>query len=178
MVSVEDREKSVKPVVMICGFGRVGQIIAEMLTAENIPYVAMDLDVNAVMMGRERGFNVVYGNTSSDAVLRDFGLMPRRTKAVVVALDNVSTARDTILTVRNIAPKVKIFARARNLADAKELQKEGVTEVLPETIESSFMLGAGVLQHLGVSDRNIDNLLNEFRADNYAGVGKTIADSN
>lgn len=178
LVSVEDREKSVKPVVMICGFGRVGQIIAEMLTAENIPYVAMDLDVNAVMMGRERGFNVVYGNTSSDAVLRDFGLMPRRTKAVVVALDNVSTARDTILTVRNIAPKVKIFARARNLADAKELQKEGVTEVLPETIESSFMLGAGVLQHLGVSDRNIDNLLNEFRADNYAGVGKTIADSN
>lgn len=178
LVSVEDREKSVKPVVMICGFGRVGQIIAEMLTAENIPYVAMDLDVNAVMMGRERGFNVVYGNTSSDAVLRDFGLMPRRTKAVVVALDNVSTARDTILTVRNIAPKVKIFARARNLADAKELQKEGVTEVLPETIESSFMLGAGVLQHLGVSDRNRDNLLNEFRADNYAGVGKTIADSN
>ncbi len=178
LVSVEDREKSVKPVVMICGFGRVGQIIAEMLTAENIPYVAMDLDVNAVMMGRERGFNVVYGNTSSEAVLRDFGLMPRRTKAVVVALDNVSTARDTILTVRNIAPKVKIFARARNLADAKELQKEGVTEVLPETIESSFMLGAGVLQHLGVSDRNIDNLLNEFRADNYAGVGKTIADSN
>lgn len=178
LVSVEDREKSVKPVVMICGFGRVGQIIAEMLTAENIPYVAMDLDVNAVMMGRERGFNVVYGNTSSEAVLRDFGLMPRRTKAVVVALDNVSTARDTILTVRNIAPKVKIFARARNLADAKELQKEGVTEVLPETIESSFMLGADVLQHLGVSDRNIDNLLNEFRADNYAGVGKTIADSN
>lgn len=178
LVSVEDREKNVKPVVMICGFGRVGQIIAEMLTAENIPYIAIDLDVNAVMLGRERGFNVVYGNTSSDAVLRDFGLMPRRTRAVVIALDNVSTARDTILTVRNIAPKVRIFARARNLTDAKELQKEGVTEVLPETIESSFMLGAGVLQHLGVSERTIDNLLNDFRADNYAGVGKTIADNN
>lgn len=175
--SVEDKENSVKPSVVICGFGRVGQIIAEMLTSEGIPYIAIDLDVNAVMVGREHGFNVVYGNTSSDAVLRDFGLMPRRTKAVVVALDNVSTAKDTILTVRNIAPKVKIFARARNLADSKELLKEGVTEVLPETIESSFMLGQGILTHLGIPEKKINKLLNDLRSDNYAGVGKTIADS-
>lgn len=175
--SVEDKENSVKPSVVICGFGRVGQIIAEMLTSEGIPYIAIDLDVNAVMVGREHGFNVVYGNTSSDAVLRDFGLMPRRTKAVVVALDNVSTAKDTILTVRNIAPKVKIFARARNLADSKELLKEGVTEVLPETIESSFMLGQGLLTHLGIPEKKINKLLNDLRSDNYAGVGKTIADS-
>lgn len=175
--SAEDKENSVKPSVVICGFGRVGQIIAEMLTSEDIPYIAIDLDVNAVMLGREHGFNVVYGNTSSDAVLRDFGLMPRRTKAVVVALDNVSTAKDTILTVRNIAPKVKIFARARNLADSKELLKEGVTEVLPETIESSFMLGQGLLTHLGIPEKKINKLLNDLRSDNYAGVGKTIADS-
>ena len=175
--SAEDKENSVKPSVVICGFGRVGQIIAEMLTSEGIPYIAIDLDVNAVMVGREHGFNVVYGNTSSDAVLRDFGLMPRRTKAVVVALDNVSTAKDTILTVRNIAPKVKIFARARNLADSKELLKEGVTEVLPETIESSFMLGQGLLTHLGIPEKKINKLLNDLRSDNYAGVGKTIADS-
>lgn len=174
--SIEDKHQSVKPAVVICGFGRVGQIIAEMLIAENIPYIAIDLDVNAVMLGRERGFNVVYGNTSNDAVMRGFGLTPRRTKAVVVALDNVATARDTILTVRNIAPKVKIFARARNLADTKELLKEGVTEALPETIESSFMLGSGILSHLGVSEKRITNLLNDFRADNYANVGKTIAD--
>lgn len=175
--SVEDKENSVKPSVVICGFGRVGQIIAEMLTSEGIPYIAIDLDVNAVMVGREHGFNVVYGNTSSDAVLRDFGLMPRRTKAVVVALDNVSTAKDTILTVRNIAPKVKIFARARNLADSEELLKEGVTEVLPETIESSFMLGQGLLTHIGIPEKKINKLLNDLRSDNYAGVGKTIADS-
>lgn len=176
--TVEDKDSSVKPVVVICGFGRVGQIIAQMLTAEKIPYVAIDLDVNAVMMGRAHGYNVVYGNTTSDAVLRDFGLAPRRTRAVVIALDNVATARNTIHTVRNIAPRVKIFARARNLADSKELLKEGVIEALPETIESSFFLGYGVLSHLGVPERQIDNLLNAMRADNYSGVEKTIADKN
>lgn len=170
-------ERGIKPVVVICGFGRVGQIIAQMLTAENIPYIAIDLDVNAVMLGRERGFNVMYGNTCSDAVLRDLGLS-RRTRAVVVALDNVATAKNTILTVRNIAPRVKIFARARNLADSRELLKDGVVQALPETIESSFFLGFGVLAHLGISDAKINNLLEQLRSDNYAGVEQTISDKN
>lgn len=178
MQSMADKHSNAKPAVVICGFGRVGQIIAEMLTAENIHYIAIDLDVNAVMLGRERGFNVVYGNTSNDSVMREFGLSPRRTRAVVIALDNVSTARDTILTVRNIAPRVKIFARARNLADTRELLKYGVTQALPETIESSFMLASGLLTHLGISEHKINNLLSDLRADNYAGVGKTIADKN
>ena len=174
----EQLDKSNRPVVVICGFGRVGQIIAQMLAAKNIPYVAIDLDVNAVMIGREHGYNVVYGNTSNDAVLRDFGLAPRRTRAVVVALDNIATARRTIHTVRNIAPRVKIFARARNLADTHELLKLNVTEALPETIESSFMLGSGVLSHLGVPDSKIAALLDTMRADNYSGIDGTIADRN
>lgn len=174
----EPVDKSNRPVVVICGFGRVGQIIAQMLAAKNIPYVAIDLDVNAVMIGREHGYNVVYGNTSNDAVLRDFGLAPRRTRAVVVALDNIATVRRTIHTVRNIAPRVKIFARARNLADTHELLKLNVTEALPETIESSFMLGSGVLSHLGVPDSKIAALLDTMRADNYSGIDGTIADRN
>ena len=176
MRTIEDIDKSIRPVVIICGFGRVGQIVAQMLAAENIPYIAIDLDANAVMMGRERGFNVMYGNTCSDAVLRDFGLSPRRTRAVVVALDNIATARNTISTVRNIAPRVKIFARARNLADTHELLKQGVIQALPETIESSFFLGYGVLSHLGISDAKIEHLLDNLRADNYSGIEQTIAD--
>ena len=137
---------------------------------------AIDLDVNAVMMGRERGFNVVYGNTANDSVMRDYGLTPRRTRAVVIALDNITTARNTIHTVRNIAPRVRIFARARNLADTHELMKLNVAQALPETIESSFMLGSGVLSHLGVSDGKITELLNSMRADNYSALERPVAD--
>ena len=85
----------------------------------------------------------------------------------MVALVNATTARDTILTVKSIAPRVKIFARARNLADSKMLMKEGAAEALPETIESSFALSHGVLEHLGLSDAKIDAMMDEMRADNY-----------
>ena len=156
------------PEVIICGFGRVGQIVAQMLASQHIPYVAIDISVNAVMLGRDRGFNVVYGNTTNADVLKSFGLHPRRTRAVVVALDNASVAGETVHSIKTIAPRVKIFARARNLADSKLLLKEGVAEALPETMESSFFLGYGLLEHLGISDAKIDRLLSEMRENNYA----------
>ncbi|MBD5391716.1 hypothetical protein HDR66_02830, partial [bacterium] len=82
------------PTVFICGFGRVGQIVARMLDAQGISYIALDLNVHSVMLGREQGCNVAYGDTRNPDVLKCFGLSPRRTRAVVVALDNATTARD------------------------------------------------------------------------------------
>ncbi len=161
-------DPEIQPAVVICGFGRVGQIVAQLMIEKDIPYVALDLDVSAVMLGRDRGFNVAYGDCSNGDVLRELGLNARRTRAVVVALDNAATARKTILTVKGVTPRVKIFARARNLADSKELLKEGAFEALPETIETSFFLGRGVLEYLGVSDRDISEMLDALRADNYA----------
>ncbi len=164
------------PDVIICGFGRVGQIIAQMLAAQNISYVAIDMDVDAVMVGRARGYNVVYGNATNDAVLREMGLNPRKTRAVVLALDNASTARYAVRTVRSIARRVKIFARARNLADSKVLLSDSVTTAMPETIESSFFLGRSVLDSLGVSDNKISSLLHSMRRNQYSGVDETISD--
>lgn len=157
-----------RPEVLICGFGRVGQIIAQMLESENIPYAAADMNVDAVLMGRENGFNVFYGDTSNTEILRDMGLMARKTRAVVIALDNAWSAKSTVRAIKSIAPRVKIFARARNLDEAKMLRTEGVTQVLPETVESSFFLGRNVLSSVGISQHKIDTLMAELRADNYA----------
>ncbi len=170
------RIKAENPDVVICGFGRVGQIIAQMLSAQNISYVAIDVDVDAVMVGRTRGYNVVYGDATNEAVLREMGLVPRKTRAVVVALDNAQTARNTVRTIRTITPRVKVFARARNLSDSKILLADGVTSAMPETIESSLFLGYGVLSSLGVSDKKVSETLNQLRRNQYSGVDVTISD--
>ena len=175
--SLDKTDKKIKPDVIVCGFGRVGQIVCQMLDAKDIPYVAIDLDVNAVMMGREQGFNVVYGDATNQDVLREFGLQPRKVKSTVVALDNATTARKSILTIKSIAPRVKIFARARNLADSKMFVSEGVDVAMPETIESSFFIGYSVLEHIGVLDSDIEDLLNDMRQDNYAALSTVISDN-
>lgn len=174
--NIDDDETQIKPDVIVCGFGRVGQTVCQMLDAQDIPYIAIDLDVNAVMMGREQGFNVVYGDATNTDVLRDFGLHPRRIKSVVVALDNATTARKSILTIKSIAPRIKIFARARNLADSKILIAEGVDVAMPETIESSFFIGYSVLSHIGVNDNDIQDLLDDMRDNDYAALSTVISD--
>ena len=174
--NINDEEQQIKPDVIVCGFGRVGQTVCQMLDAQDVPYVAIDLDVNAVMMGREQGFNVVYGDATNTDVLRDFGLRPRKIKSVVVALDNATTARKTILTIKSIAPRIKIFARARNLADSKILIAEGVDVAMPETIESSFFIGYSVLSHVGVHENDIHALLDDMRDNDYAALSTVISD--
>ncbi len=172
--SLKAAKTGIQPTVVICGFGRVGQIIAKLLREQNIPYIAIGMNVNAIMEGREKGFNVAYGDVSNMTVLREYGLNPRTTRAVVLALDNFDTAHKTILSIRTIAPHMKIFARARNLTDSKSLLRAGVFQAFPETIESSFFLGYGLLEFLGISNNKIEDLLYELRKDNYEKLDNDI----
>jgi len=155
------------PAVIICGFGRVGRTLAKMLSLENIPYAAIDMNTDRVVAGREGGHNVFYGDTTQSEILTGFGLAPRTTKAVIIALDNAAVAKKTVRAAKRAAPRVKIFARARNLQETNILKEEGALIALPETIESSFLLGQNVLGQMGFAESEVKGLLSRMRKDNY-----------
>ena len=162
------------PTVVICGFGRMGQIIAQMLSSENISYVAIDSNVDEVMMARELGYNVIYGDSKKKGILLAAGLRPRKTRAVVIALNDEIVARDIVETLHTVAPNMKIFARSHNLKSSRELLKMGVKSATPEIIESSFSLGKNLLLGLGLSSAKISALTDYLRADGYENVKKPI----
>ena len=63
--------------VVICGFGELGQMVANMLLAPHgqepepgsgAPYVAFDIHSDRVAQAREQGFNVMYGDASRTQV--------------------------------------------------------------------------------------------------------------
>lgn len=162
------------PTVIISGFGRMGQIVAQMLESENIPYVAIDSNVDEVVLAREYGYNVIYGDSKKKAILLAAGFKPSKTRAVVIALNNEYVARDIVQTLRTMSPRIKIFARAHNLQSAKDLMTMGVKTAMPEIIESSFILGAQLLYGLGLSKVKINSLMEKLRTDNYANVRKPI----
>lgn len=162
------------PTVVICGFGRMGQIIAQMLQSENIAYVAIDGNVDEVVVAREAGYNVIYGDSKKKAILLAAGLRPRKTKAVVIALNEESAARDIVQTLQGIAPRMKIFARAHNLRSSRELLKMGVKSATPEIIESSFSLGADVMVNMGFSVAKINTLVDYLRENDYENIKKPL----
>ena len=162
------------PVVIISGFGRMGQIIAQMLEIAKIPYVAIDSNVDEVIMARESGYNVIYGDSRRKGILEAAGFKPSKTRAVVVAVNNESIVRDIVETWRSISPRIKIFARAHNLKSANDLIKMGVKSAMPEIIESSFLLGDKLMSGLGLSRVKINSLVEDLRANNYANVKQPI----
>lgn len=161
-------EKLSYPSVIVCGFGRVGQIVSKMLSIENISYVAIDLNVDMVVRGRENGFNTCYGDSTNIDVLQEIGLSNKTTKAVIIALDNVWVSKSTIRAVKSIAKRVKIFARAKNIEESKVFIAEGVKDIYPETVESSFLLASGLLESIGIRSNKIEDLISELRKNNYA----------
>ena len=162
------------PTVVICGFGRMGQIIAQMLSSENISYVAIDSNVDEVMMARELGYNVIYGDSKKKSILLAAGLKPRKTRAVVISLNDHVVARDIVETLHGFVPHMKVFARAHSLKNANELLKIGVKSATPEIIESSFIVGSEVLTSIGLSKARINDLVGYLRENGYENVKKPI----
>ena len=171
---LSERTTDITPTVVICGFGRMGQIIAQMLDAEHISYVAIDGNVDQVILAREHGYNVIYGESNKESILRATGLKERKTRAVVVSLDDEVAAHEVVHTVRAISSRIKVFARAHSLKSAKELLDIGAKYATPEIIESSFTLGSKVLANVGLSENKINSLMDYLREDNYANVGKPL----
>ena len=171
---LSERLSEETPTVIICGFGRMGQIIAQMLTAEHVSYVAIDENVDQVILARESGYNVIYGESKKESILLAAGLKPRKTRAVVISLNDEVAAHEIVNTLHTISPRIKIFARAHNLKSSKELMSIGVKYATPEIIESSFILGSEVLANIGLSESKINALTEYLRANGYANVGKPL----
>jgi len=102
------------------------------------------------------------------------GFKPRKTRAVAIALNEENVACDIVETLRSLAPRIKIFARAHSLKTSKDLVAIGVKSATPEIIESSFTLGDNLMTALGISKNKINSLTQYLRENDYANVKKPI----
>ena len=137
-----------QPRIIVAGFGRVGHLIGSMLEEHKIPYIAMDADAALVTRERKAGFPVYYGDAANTEFLKKCGLADA--KAIAITMDNPTRVDDVARTARSERADLKIIARARDERHAMRLYAAGVTEAVPETIESSLQLGESLLVEAGV----------------------------
>ena len=137
------------PRVVIVGCGRVGRLVADMLTRHGRPYVALDADSDIIDRCKRDGYNAVFGNAARLDVLERLGLA--RAPAVVLTMDEPVLAQRLTRKLRSAHPHVAIVARARDTAHAAELYKAGASTAVPETLEASLQLSEAVLVDLGLA---------------------------
>ena len=134
---------------VIFGFGRVGRVVADMLARHDQPYIAVEADIDAVTQARAGGWSIVFGDVSRAELVTRLGL--ERARALILTMDEPVLTVRLARRLRGLYPDLPIIARARDARHASELYRAGVTDAVPETLESSLQLSEAVLVDLGVA---------------------------
>ncbi len=165
VTSIAKRAISTEAHVIICGYGRSGQNLARLLEAENIPYLALDLDPDRVRQAAAAGQRVAFGDASRLPSLMAAGLA--RATAVVVSFQDTPSALKILHLVRSHATAVPVIVRTLDDSDLESLQAAGATEVVPEAIEGSLMMASHVLALVGVPMRRVIRVVQDQRDARY-----------
>lgn len=133
--------------VVVMGFGRVGRLIADMLTVHGAPWLGIDTDPRIVKAARGEGLPVLFGNVDSETAIERLGL--DKARAMILTMDEPVLGVRMVKKLRANHPDLPIIVRARDSSHAAELYKAGASHAVPETLESSLQLSEAVLVDLG-----------------------------
>jgi monovalent cation:H+ antiporter-2, CPA2 family len=158
--------------VLIAGFGRVGQAVAEMLTAKLVRYKAFDMDPYKVAEARKLGLPVFFGDATRPEVLQ---ILMKESEAnissVVVTLDTERDCTKTVRALRRLYPnpdEMPIFVRAYGTQHRRKLMAVGATALETGPQESALLLGGAILTSMGVPQEEVVLLIDEARRSMYS----------
>lgn len=149
------------PRVVIAGMGRMGQIVARILRAQQVSFVALDTSVESIEFSRSFGhLPVFYGDPLRPEILR--AAKVDQAEYFVIATDDPEINIKTAELVSRLYPHVKIIARARNRQHVHRLVDHGA-QAVRETYYSSLEITRRTLVGLGLTQAQADARINRFK---------------
>ena len=146
-IKLEEISEQQDAKVVICGFGRYGQIIGRMLTAQGVSITVLDHDPDTIEALREFGIPVFYGDATRLDLLRTAGA--GTAKVLVVAVDDMEQSLQIVDLAQKHFPQAKLVVRARNVNHLYQLLDRKVEFVEREVFESSLRSARSVLEAIG-----------------------------
>ncbi|CAM9981152.1 unnamed protein product, partial [Phaeothamnion confervicola] len=152
--------------VVVCGYGRIGRLVCDLLDRKFIPYVAFEINPQKAMEARNRGLPVFYGDVTRPEVLKSFNVGNAR--AVICTLSDIKGTNKAVVSLRREFPDLPLFVRAKDSKHQKRLQSTmdvvAMVPVLPEdSIMVSLPFGGAVLRSLGLSAEEVNVILEDTR---------------
>ena len=147
--------------VIVAGFGRFGQIVARVLRARQIPFTALDSNVEQVDFVKRFGAQIYYGDAGRLDILRAAGA--DKARAFVLAIDDVEGSMRVAEMVRTHFPDLPIYARARDRTHVHRLMDLGVEIIERETFLAALELTKDLLRGLGLKEGEVRRLTDTFK---------------
>ena len=155
-----------EPHVIIAGYGRVGSYTADVLKRLNLPSMVIELDRYAAERARDAGLPVIYGDASSAVVLEAAGI--HRARLLLVTVPVAFDVELIVRRARQLDPKLRIVARAAQLAQLESLRALGVYELVQPEFEAGLEMVRQTLAHFGVAALEIQSFTDGVRRERYA----------
>lgn len=147
--------------IIIVGFGRVGQIISQVLMNSGVRVTAIDRNPSHIRNAERFGFKVYYGDGGRMDTLFTAGVLESR--GVILTMDDQAAVNKAVETIRAWTPALPIFVVAHDRLHEIALRPLGPDVVIRETLESSLLMAREVLKRLNFDEALIDEFIAEFR---------------
>jgi voltage-gated potassium channel len=179
---MERRIEGLSDHVVVCGFGRVGQGVVELVQPRS-EVVVVDRDDEQCEAAGDAGLLAITGDSTDDAALVQAGI--ERAGTLIVCLQSDADAISTVLSARALNENLRIVARANAGSSEAKLRRAGVDHVvnplhLGSVRLATFALQPAVADFMDVvgPDGPVEFRLEELVvADSSDLAGKTLADS-
>ncbi len=132
--------KKIRNHYIICGFGRIGEIVARQLAQAGLPLVVIDNDPAASERLESSGYNFLVADATREEVLLEAGI--ERAKGLVAVVSSDAGNVYITLTARSLNPSLFIVARGEGLGSHKKLLRAGA-----DRVESPHEMGGRKMAH-------------------------------
>jgi voltage-gated potassium channel len=133
--NLQRRIRSLKDHYIICGYGRIGSMVAEMLVNKGVPVVVLDTSQEVTTRLEEQGILYVLGSATEDENLLAAGL--DRARGLVATVSSDADNVYIVLTAKGIRPDIFLIARATEPGSERKLKRAGANKVV-----SPYFIGA------------------------------------
>ena len=120
---------------IVCGYGRIGSIVAHEFRRQGIPHVIVERDPERVHAALEQGELAVEADASREEVLKRVGV--ERARGLIAAVGTDAENVYTVLSARVMRPDLFIVGRAETEDATQKLKRAGADRVI-----SPYLIGA------------------------------------
>lgn len=161
-----------EPQVIIAGFGRFGQISARILSANQIPFTALDKDAEQIEFVKKFGSKIFYGDATRLDLLKTAGI--DEAKVLLVAVDGDEDTQKIVSQVSHAYPHIKIIVRAHNRTSVLQMAKYQEVTSVREVFASALEAAEVLLHSFGFSESRAKQMCKVFEQHDEGLLAKAI----
>jgi voltage-gated potassium channel len=125
---MKNRIAKLKDHFILCGYGRVGQEIAQAFSEEGVPFVIIANDQQHIAKAEKEGYLCLFGDATSDEVLKEAGI--ERAHGLVAAVGTDTDNTFITLSARELRPDLFIEARSSSPEAEGKLRRAGADRII------------------------------------------------